>query len=303
MRLLLIAGTVFVSLAAASLLAAETVSKSDQGPPRSHIQPVSEIAAESPLWVGLTTSRAPAVLRQQLAMERGAGLIVEEVAAGSVAEKAGLRQHDVLVSLDGQLLVLPEQLMILLEESGKDAPLACRVIRGGKEIEFPLRVRSMAAMPSRGRAALKPAAPALKPTASALKPAASALALLPAKSATPLRPAAPGTPAKTAPTTGTVRQLSDGSLLQRDPDFVIHLTGGSETTLVVKDARARIVFNDAIETPEQRSLIPTAVRSRVESLEKLLVQRDVQPVITEESANPSPVSQIGTLDIEPIKLR
>jgi len=296
MRLLLIAGTVFVSLATASLLAAETVSKPDQGPPRSHIQPVSEIAAESPLWVGLTTSRAPAVLRQQLAMERGAGLIVEEVAAGSVAEKAGLRQHDVLVSLDGQLLVLPEQVMILLEESGKDAPLACRVIRGGKESEFPLRVRSMAAMPSRGRAALKPAAPALKPTA-------SALALLPAKSATPLRPAAPGTPAKTAPTTGTVRQLSDGSLLQRDPDFVIHLTGGSETTLVVKDARARIVFNDAIETPEQRSLIPTAVRSRVENLEKLLVQRDVQPVITEESANPSPVSQIGTLDIEPIKLR
>ncbi|MEI7782371.1 MAG: PDZ domain-containing protein [Planctomycetota bacterium] len=283
-----IAGTVFISLAAASLLAAETVSKPDNGL-RSHIQPVGEIAAESPPWAGLTTSRAPAVLRRQLAMDRGAGLIVEEVAAGSVAEKAGLRQHDVLVSLDGQLLVLPEQLMTLLEESGQDAPLACRVIRGGKEAEFSLRVRSITPLPTRGRAALKPAA--------------SALALLPAKPASPLRPAAPGRPVKTPATTGMVRQLADGSLLQRDPDFLIHVTGGSETRLVVKDARARIVFNDAIETPEQRSLIPTAVRSRVESLEKLLVQRVVQPVITEESAQPAPVSKIGGLDIEPIKVR
>ena len=286
MRPQFIAGTVFISLAAASLAAEENASKPTPAP-RSHIQPVGEIAAQaSPPWAGLTTSRAPAVLRRQLAMERGAGLIVEEVAIGSTAEKAGLQQHDVLVSLDDQLLVVPEQLLTLLEESGRDAPLVCRVIRDGRQTEVSLRLRPVAPQSPHGRAALKPAA--------------SVLAMVPTKTALSTGPAKP---ARMTATTGTVRQLSDGSLLQRDSDYSVHLTGGDEKRLVVKDARSRIIFNDAIETPEQWSQIPTAVRSRVQTLERMLVQRVVQTVITEESSEPTPAAKIGALDIQPITVR
>jgi hypothetical protein len=62
--------------------------------------------------------------------------------------------------------------------------------------------------------------------------------------------------------------------------------------LVVLDPRGRIVFNDAIETPEQRSLIPQSVRQRVEQMERSL-----------ESAARPPVLEVGRLDVEPIEIR
>ena len=237
--------------------------------PRSHIQPVGEIAAQAQApWAGLVTARAPAVLREQLALKHGAGLIVEEVAGGSAAERAGLRRHDVLVALDGQLLVLPEQLTTLLEEWGDDEPLTCRVLRGGKPIEVELRPRRASSLDSATAAHLKKseATPRAAAAASAagqavvLKPAASVMAMLPKQSASKTPAAAPDA-AKAEPSglTSTVFQLEDGSLLQRDTDYSLKLAAGNDAILVVKDARGRIIFNSPIATPEQRSFLPREV--------------------------------------------
>ena len=94
-------------------------------PPRSHLEPAGGVANGPPTFasLGLTLTRASAVLRQQLAIKRGAGLVVESVALGSRAARAGFAQHDVLVKLDDQLLLLPEQLDALLESAEPDAPL------------------------------------------------------------------------------------------------------------------------------------------------------------------------------------
>ena len=54
-----------------------------------------------------------------------------------------------------------------------------------------------------------------------------------------------------------------------------------------------MVFNDAIDTPEGRSLMPLAVRGRVEQMEKLLER----PAVTK------PVAEIGRLDAAPIEIR
>lgn len=104
---------------------------------------------------------------------------------------------------------------------------------------------------------------------------------------------------------GTVVQLPDGSLLQRDPDFSIKLTMGSETKLLVKDARGWIVFNGSIDTPAQRSLVPIGARSRVEALEKLTDQKHLiaEPVVATQPPKAPPTIKIGTLDIAPIKVR
>lgn len=294
MRRQLIVGGFFIILLAARAGAEETVARPDRSR-RSHIQSVSEVAAEETApWAGLTTSRAPAVLRQQLALERGAGLIVEEVAAGSRAEKAGLQRHDVLVSMDGQLLVLPEQLTTLLQESADDVPLACRLIRGGKETVVSLRPQ---------RAGDSPASAAQSATRRVpLKPAASTLARLPQKA---VPPSASGTTVQKGASSGMAVQLPDGSLLQRDHDYTIKLSVGSDTRLVVKDARGWVVFNGAIDTPEQRSLVPMAVRSRVEGLEKYAVYTEptAKPAVAEQSAAPQPAARIGTLDIPPVTIR
>lgn len=243
-------------------------------PPRSHIQTVGEIAAaeRAAPWAGLVTARAPAVLREQFRLERGAGLVVESVAPGSVAERAGLKRHDVIVSVDGQLLLLPEQFVTLLEASDDDAPLDCRVLRGG--VEKVVSLRQDVAGPQ--------AAVGL------LKPAESSLALV------QRRPQA---------SVATVMQLPDGSLQQRDANFLVRLKGGAEQCLIVKDVRGRIVFNGPIDTPEQRSLVPPEVRDQVEGLERLFAQQ--QAIKDSTIAGPAKPSQarIGTLDIKPVEIR
>ena len=243
--------------------------------PRSHIQPVGEIAAaeRAAPWAGLVTMRAPAVLREQFRLERGAGLVVESVAPGSVAERAGLRQHDVIVSVDGQLLLLPEQFVTLLEASGDDAPLDCRVLRGG--IEKTVSLRKV------------PAAPVA--ATGLLKPAESTLALV------PRRPVA---------SVATVMQTPDGSLQQRDADYMVKLMAGAEPRLIVKDSRGRIVFNGTIDTPEQRSLVPPEVRERVEGLERLAAQQQALKEATGVAGQRPPAkARIGALDIAPVEIR
>jgi len=242
--------------------------------PRSHIQPVGEIAAaeRSAPWAGLVTARAPAVLREQFRLERGAGLVVESVAPGSVAERAGLKRHDVIVSIDGQLLLLPEQFVTLLEASGDDAPLECRVLRGGIEKVVSLRKDVVGAQASVGL----------------LKPAESSLALVPRAAQASV---------------ATVTQLPDGSLQQRDTNFLVRLKGGAEQTLIVKDARGRVVFNGPIDTPEQRSLVPPEVRGRVEGLERLIAQQQAIRDATDAGPAKPPQGRIGTLDIKPVEIR
>lgn len=318
MRTRIIMGIALACLGATALAADDKPSKQERGP-RSHIQPVEEIAAQSAApWAGLVTARAPAVLREQLELKHGAGLIVEDVAAGSAAERAGLRQHDVLVALEGQLLVLPEQLTMLLEEWGDDAPLTCRLLRGGKPLEVALRPRAAASIARSSASGPKSeltvtaessVAPATAQSA-ALKPTASVLAMLPKKAAAkaPMAIAtqtcAAGKPESTM-LTSTVVQLEDGSLLQKDADYSIKLSAGTDAILVVKDARGRIVFNNRIATPEQRSFMPPEVLARVEGLERLQARRRAlgQSVITEQPGSQTRHERVGSLGIEPVQLK
>ncbi|MFN6189595.1 MAG: hypothetical protein ACK54F_03845 [Planctomycetia bacterium] len=318
MRTRFIMGIGLACLGATAIAAGDKPSKQERGP-RSHIQPVAEIAAQSAApWAGLVTARAPAVLREQLELKHGAGLIVEEVAAGSAAERAGLRQHDVLVALDGQLLVLPEQLTTLLEEWGNDEPLTCRLLRGGKPIEVNVRPRVAATMAKSSVSGAKsePMETAGSTVVSAtaqsavLKPAASVVAMLPKKAAAraptaiATQASAGGKPERTM-LTSTVVQLEDGSLLQKDADYSIKLSAGTDAILVVKDARGRIVFNNRIATPEQRSFMPPDVLARVEGLERLQARRRAiaPPVVTEQPGSQTRPERIGSLGIEPVKVR
>jgi hypothetical protein len=309
MRTILIVITVVSGLATHAGGADDTPRPSRE--PRSHIQAVGEVASQSAApWAGLTTARAPAVLRQQLSLEHGAGLIVEEVSPGSAAEKAGLKQHDVLVSLDEQLLVLPEQLVTLLEEWGDDAPLECRVVRGGKSTKVFLRPRRPLSAERKLAADTNQREASKAKSSGKLKPAASVMALLSRPPAVPASSAPVAAPAASSQSSsmllnGTVVQLEDGSLLQRDADYSIKLSTGPDATLVVKDARGRIVFNGPIATPEQRSFVPTGAIARVEGLEQLQTRRQalVERVVTEQSPNEARPERIGTLGIKPVELR
>jgi len=292
---------------------------------RSHIQSAGEVAALSTetktafVGDGLLTSRASEVLRSQLGLERGSGLVVESVNPGTAAAKAGFKRNDVIVSIDDQLLLLPEQLIALLE-AADSAPLECRVVRGGQTIKVPLR--SNAQPTGASTADSLPSTP--EPEKAARIAPTQTVETTPAqKTATTHRSPPKASVGKSRFTSGLVRQFSNDTLIQQDADYQIKVTRGSETQLVVQDNRGRVVFNNTIDTPEQRSLMPTPVRSRVEHLERLLAhmaQHDsakecpecqqtsaaTRPEPTHpspETSSTKPAFEIGSLEIAPIQLR
>jgi len=272
-------------------LAAATATARAATPPRSNLQSVGEVAAaerRSPA-IGLVTSRAPDVLRDQLGLDRGAGLVVEAVAVGSHAEKAGLKRHDVLVSLDDQLLVLPEQLATLVAASRPDATLVIDVRRGGKSLEIVLGLSPAPTLPQSIPAGPEPPAPQTPdrvPATVASAPAAPASnvpppASLPAsEEALPMTAAGSGAtpgppPVATAPPIDFVpppgsRRLGPNAVVIDNRDFWIKVYRDTETCLMVRDARGWLLFNGPIATPQQRSLIPRRVRDRVIQLETML---------------------------------
>ena len=298
-----------------------TATEATSQPRRSHIQSVGEVAAASrhAETLGLRLARASEVLRQQLALARGAGLVVEEVTPGSTADKAGFRQHDVLVLLDDQMLLLPEQLAALLEASNGTATPACTLLRGGAKVTIalgelrqtdkptlstPLNLGGQATVAA-APAPARPQLPAVRQTAAKpsasprLRAPASALALVQPdrpvqQSQTTVQTSATVPASSTLPAQSAGRQLfsTDETLVRHDPDYQIKLSRGNETRLVILDPHGRIVFNDEIDTPEHRRLVPQAVRQRVEEMEKSL-----------ESVANGPTAQIGRLDAAPIEIR
>jgi len=283
---------------AADAAATEAARESQPAPRRSHIQPVGEMAAASRNtdMLGLRLSRASEVLRQQLALARGAGLVVEEVIEGSVADKAGFKRYDVLVLLDDQMLLLPEQLAALLEASDSGTAPECTLLRGGVKVTIPLAQPGQVTQPRMARrataggqpvsgvlpaSAAEPAAAvrqmAAKPAAQAqLRPAASTLSLVqPKPSAFPAR-------------AGTT---DPETLVRQDADCHIRLSRGAETRLVVTDPKGRVLFDREIDSPQSRGLIPEAVLDRVEEMERAL----------EPSTRPA--VEVGRLEVAPIDIR
>jgi hypothetical protein len=96
---------------------------------------------------------------------------------------------------------------------------------------------------------------------------------------------------------GVVRSKGTTGLVQDDLDYSIDVTREDETLLTVRNAGGKTIFRAVIETPEQRSRIPLAVRDRVEQLEQLL-DRQMQA-----TPRPQPAAEIGRLDIDPVLVK
>jgi hypothetical protein len=77
-------------------------------------------------WVGVSVSAAPAALRHQLKVTDGIGLVVEFVQPKSPAADAGIKPFDLLLKLDDQWLVNPEQFAVLvrMHHSGDEVKLS-----------------------------------------------------------------------------------------------------------------------------------------------------------------------------------
>ena len=85
-------------------------------------------------YIGIALRGLPASL------EAAAGAIVLKVEPGSPAALAGLREGDVVVGFDGQLVAEPAVLVLLLTRAPIGTVVRLDVIRDGKSFELPVRI-------------------------------------------------------------------------------------------------------------------------------------------------------------------
>lgn len=253
--LLLVVGSFLPGTAAAAEAAAGQPERLPVMSRRSHIQPISEMRTAQPpdrvAAVGLQLSRAPEILRRQLALSRGEGLVVNAVAPQSAAAQVGIQPHDVLVRLDDQLLVLPEQLAVLLEAtplppvkaaaSNQATGSVMTILRAGRPLRIPLG---------------EPAAATRRPQ--------------PAPNAVPASPPAPAVQVAPVGEAIAAGETDEAVLLREDDDFTIRVSQAADTRLTVLTPAGHRVFDGRIDTPERLAEVPPVLRPRVDAMLRVL---------------------------------
>lgn len=88
-------------------------------------------STEDEVWIGVMATSVPDVLRAHLEIPENQGLLVASVAQGSPAEKAGIKQHDILLEAAGKPLTTVNDLIaVVREHSGKAFEI--KLLRKGK---------------------------------------------------------------------------------------------------------------------------------------------------------------------------
>ena len=82
-------------------------------------------------WIGLNCAEVSPALRSQLKLKEGVGLLVVNAFEGSPSQKAGLKQHDVVIKADDVEIGSIDQLIRAVQKAG-DAELKLEIIREGQ---------------------------------------------------------------------------------------------------------------------------------------------------------------------------
>lgn len=90
--------------------------------------------SESSTYMGIIIEPVPGVLRDYVDLPKGVGLLLPKIAKDGPAEKAGLKDNDIIVSFDGQLVINASQLSTLIEMKGPGAVVPVKVLRKGEEL-------------------------------------------------------------------------------------------------------------------------------------------------------------------------
>ncbi len=82
-------------------------------------------------WIGLNCAEVSPALRSQLKLKKGVGLLVVNAFEGSPSQKAGLKQHDIIVKADGKEIGAVGQLIEAVQKAG-ESEIKLDVVREGQ---------------------------------------------------------------------------------------------------------------------------------------------------------------------------
>ena len=91
-------------------------------------------------YLGVHTSRLDNGVSHQLGLPKGVHLLVEQVAPGSPADVAGVLRYDVLLKMDDQILINPEQLRTLLRMHNPGERITLSILRQSQPLSLPVEL-------------------------------------------------------------------------------------------------------------------------------------------------------------------
>jgi Do/DeqQ family serine protease len=93
-------------------------------------------------WLGVSIQPVTEDIAASFGLKKAAGALVNEVVAGSPAAKAGIKQGDVVVAVDGNEIKEVSQLQRLVGDLSVGKRVEVRVFRDGKVLKLPLVIGS-----------------------------------------------------------------------------------------------------------------------------------------------------------------
>jgi Do/DeqQ family serine protease len=122
-------------------------------------------------WLGINMQRVTADLANGLNLPRPTGLIVKDVFPGGPGARAGLKRNDVIVALKDQPIEDEASLRFRLATLQVDATVPIKVIRGGKEFTFDMKLAPPPEDPPRNLSVLEGRQPLSGASVANLSPA------------------------------------------------------------------------------------------------------------------------------------
>ena len=283
-------------------LAAE---KNDSPPPAKQARPemrvfanrvVNDLPKEPVTFLGVETMPASPTLASQLGLADGTGLVVTNVVPDSPATNV-LKEHDILVKLDDQLLIEVRQLAVLVRNHKEGDEITLTYLRGGKQqtatvklvkrempklsFQYPGAGAHVGAVtgnivppgPERIRGELpQRAGESTRIQTESLADQARMMEML---QSTPPQSSVRVIESEGSPAARRVTMLhpSTSRIVSSDEAGTLELKiDDGQKELTAKDAKGAVIFSGPVNTSKEREALPESVRPR---LEKLLQMRGV----------------------------
>ena len=93
-------------------------------------------------WLGVAIQPVTEDIAASFGLQKAKGALISDVMAGSPAEKAGLRQGDILLTFDGKEIKDARQLQLVVAETPVGKSVVAEIFRDGKLQKFNLQLAS-----------------------------------------------------------------------------------------------------------------------------------------------------------------
>lgn len=231
---------------------------------------LSGLTHEKGSYLGVSATPPPMVLRKQLGIAPGMGLVVDFVVPDSPAGKAGLQKYDVLQKIDDQLIVNPPQFSVLVRSHKPGDEIKLSVIRDGKPQTLSAKLIEHDVEPLPGEEDEDGNALQLHLERAFPEPRLRQIAPGDRPGNLPLPGPGwhmlPGTPPMLVPGPSSITRL------ESDHSYTLTIDAKGHKTFTVKNGDGKSIFDGPVDTEEQQDKLPADLRENLHRLQQEMKQ-------------------------------